>query len=244
MKKGNAAALLAVPALVFLSGCMELSQLLPLQPSEVIIGGTAYQTGFYGDLWPSGLSFTGEEYEVDGQTFRRLDWDAFDCVQAPTGAKTGGTIYCRADQWEQAGAYYANGDHFTYYCKIDAANAREEERIYELEDIDLEQWEALARLGQTFRYDPFGPAQNTASELKSVAIDTQTTDPGSYIHFYRESKDGHFVSFRGDRFFILDGALYLGRYHNQSEHTLSAVEIPAETAAYFIALVEDLRQTP
>ncbi|NCE63483.1 hypothetical protein D1159_02525 [Pseudoflavonifractor sp. 524-17] len=112
---------------------------MPLQPSEVIIGGTAYQAGFYGDLWPSGLSFTGEEYEVDGQTFRRLDWDAFDCVQAPTG----GAIY-----------------------------------------------------------------------------------------------------FRGDRFFILDGALYLARYHNQSEHTLSAVEIPAETAAYFIALVEDLPQTP
>ena len=66
-------------------------------------------------------------------------------------------------------------------------------------------------------------------------------NPLPYSHFYRESMDKKFISSRGSKLFIWDGTLYLARYHNSKEHRLSAVEIPAETAKYFLEIIETVR---
>lgn len=208
-------------------------------PDRVRIEGKVYRTGFYGDLWPKNLTFTGEEYQVRGITFRRLDCGTFDCVQAQIGSKTGGTVYCLGSQWEEAKAYYEDSESYVYYCGINVKEAQDEDKQYfEIEDIDLEKYEALVEHGGVFAYDPFDGVKNAASEFKEVTIDTEKVDPRPYINFFKESKDGIFVSFKAHYFFILDGTMYLARYHNISEHFVSAVEVPKETADYFIELVE------
>lgn len=215
-------------------------------PTKVRIDGTVYKTGFYGEeLWPVNLSFTGEEYQVGRTNFCMMDWKPFDCVQAPIGMKTGGTIYCLADQWEDAKAYYENPENYRYYCLMNSKYAQEDEKkAYEIEDIDLEKYEALIHRGSTFGYEPFDIVKNKAAEYGTVDFDTLKIDPKPYFTFYKESKDEHFTSTKKYHFFILDGTLYLARYYNMSEHTLSAVEIPAEMAEYFIEIAESFADPP
>lgn len=226
------------------SGCMSLSQ-SPLDidiPETVEIEGEIYRTGFYGDdLWVKNMEFTGTEYEVNGTQFRGLDCNGFTCVQAPhLGGKTNGILYCLDAQWEDAAAYYGNPENFIYYCEIEATSY-EPERLAELEDIDLEQWDTLLQQGNAYSYDPFDQVKNKAVEFHTVDFDTLEINPLPYIHFYRESKDEKFKSSTASHFFVWDGVLYLGRYHNQSEHRLSTVEIPADTAAYFLEIIENVR---
>lgn len=88
VKKGIA--LFPILGIFFLPACGALRLMLEV-PTQVEIDGNTYITGFYGDdLWPTGLSFTGEECEVEGNLFRFMDWEPFNCVQAPIGWKTSG----------------------------------------------------------------------------------------------------------------------------------------------------------
>ena len=224
-----------------LSGCMSLNQNSLDVPETVEIEGDTYRTGFYGsDLWVENMEFTGTEYEVNGTRFRGLDCNGFACVQASIGGKTNGVLYCQDVQWEDAAAYYDNAENPTYYCEIEATSY-EPERLTELETVDLDQWNALLNQSNVYAYDPFDLIKNMASEHKAVEFDTLEMNPLPYIHFYRKSTDKKFISSRGSRFFIWDGTLYLARYHNSKEHRLSAVEIPAETAKYFLETIEAVR---
>ncbi|MCI8537069.1 MAG: hypothetical protein HFF18_00175 [Oscillospiraceae bacterium] len=231
--------LLLVEAAYKVDAIIDLDEPLFSVPRRVRIEGEVYRTGFYGDLWAKNLTFTGEEYEVRGTTFRRLDCGTFDCIQAGVGSKTGGMLYCLDSQWEEAKAYYEDPENYTYYCGINVKESREEDRQYfEVEDMDIEKYEALMGHGGAFAYDPFDPVKNRASEFKEVIIDA---GPWPYINFFKISKDGILESFKAYYFFILDGTMYQARYHNLSEDSVSAVEVPEETAAYFIELVERLQ---
>ena len=48
------------------------------------------------------------------------------------------------------------------------------------------------------------------------------------------------MTFRGDKFFITDGKLYYLRYYSGKDQLLHVIEIPEETASYFIDLVKSL----
>lgn len=235
MKK--AAMLLAAVGLLALAGC----GVLPISPSSVKIEGTTYRTGFYpDDLWAKSVPYTEEEYKIGGVRFRLLEGGTFDCARGDTGPKSGGMIYVAAAQFEQAKAYYADPEQYGYYCIIGSKLAKEgEKKVFEIEDIDLEQYDALMDRGGAYNYDPFDPVKNAASEFKSVDFDTRKIDVRPFISFYRESRDGLFTSSKASKFFILDGKMYLARYWNGKEERVSAVEIPEENSAYFVALVEE-----
>lgn len=232
-----------LPALlaIWLAGCASLGKALPSEPETVKIDGRTYRQGFYGDLWTESLAFTGEQYEVGGKTFRRADCAGFDCMQALGGGKTGGIVYCLDSQWEEAAAYYGDAENYTYYCQIDALQGGKQ--VFEIEAMDFEKFDALAHIGSVFSYDPFDIVKNKASESREILIDAAETDPRPYIVFYRESKDGSFVSSKAHRFFLLGGEMYLARYHNMSEGTVSAVKVPEETAAYFIELITRFQES-
>lgn len=233
MKK--ATVLLAAVGLLSLAGC----GILPIIPNTVKIEGTTYRTGFYPDnLWTKKVSYTDKEYEIGGVRFRLLDGGTFDCAQGDTGPKTGGMIYVSDSQFPQAKAYYADPENYSYYCAVGVKFSKEEAEVFEIEDIDLERYDALMDSGSAFAYDPFDLLKNTAAEFKSVEFDTREIDVRPFINFYRESRDGLFTSSKASKFFILDGTLYLARYWNLKEEVVSAVELPEESSAYFVALVE------
>lgn len=228
-----------------LAGCGRWTQAQVMLgvPAKVEIDGVEYRTGFYDDtLWlQDRLPRSEEEFEVGGKVFRRMECGEFDCVWARIGPKTGGMLYCREDQWDEAQEYYADGENFDYYCIVGAKEAKKEEKqTFEVPEMDLEKFDALGKHGSTFDYDPFDLVHNKAAEYKEITIDTRKIDPRPYISFYKDSKDGIFTSYKAHYFFVMEGKLYQARYHNQSEEVVAAVEVPEETGEYFVELIEGL----
>ena len=103
--------------------------------------------------------------------------------------------------------------------------------------IDYEKFDALTSFGDIFAYDPFDSVKNKASESRGILIDASENDPLTYFTFYKESRDGSFGSFKGHHFFLMDGKMYLARYHDRSEDMVSAVELSEETSSCFIETV-------
>lgn len=235
------AAFVVLGLLLSLAGCVRFGTGLLGAPETVKIDGEKYRTGFYADdLWLDELSYTGEEYEVRGILFQRAEGSGFSFLRAKTGSKTGGVLYCLDSQWQDAKDYYADSANYAYYCLMGAAGTDEEDQIFEIPDADVEKWEALTKHGGVFDYNPFDMLHNKAAEYREITIDIKEFDPRPYIRFYRASRDGVFISYKGHRFFLMDGKLYLARYQNLSEEKVAAVEVPEETGEYFAELVEEL----
>ncbi len=84
MKKIFPAILLAG---ALLGGCSLLDKI----PAESIrIEGQEYRTGFYENLYPANLSFTGKEYEVEGILYHQVESENFNMVQCDLGTVTTG----------------------------------------------------------------------------------------------------------------------------------------------------------
>lgn len=43
--------------------------------------------------------------------YHQVESENFNMVQCDLGTVTTGTVYCEADQWEEAKAYYAEGEN-------------------------------------------------------------------------------------------------------------------------------------
>lgn len=235
---------LSLLGILTLAGCVRFVEGLPGVPETVKIEGEKYRTGFYDDnLWLQTLTYTGEEYEVNGITFQRVEDGAFSFLRARTGPKTGGMLYCLDTQWQDAKDYYADGENYNYYCIVGAIEAMpDEKQTFAIPDMDLEKFDALTHHGSVFNYDPFDFIHNKAAEYREITVDTSKVDPRPYISFYKDSKDGVFTSYKAHYFFLMDGKLYLARYHNSSEEVVAAVEVPEETADYFIEIIEELTE--
>ncbi|MCI8650554.1 MAG: hypothetical protein HFG20_10625 [Anaerotruncus sp.] len=232
-------AVLAILLAACLSGC-----LLAVidRPREVRVDRQVYQSGFYGDLWPDELSYQQEEYEVGGKTFRKLEDSQFDCVHTyHIGSKSEGMVFCLKSQWEKAQAYYADAENFNYYCRTDM-RWPERRKDHEIKEINLEKFEEITHLGDTYGLNLFDPVKNKAGALKAVELDPSKHKVSNYFTFYKQSKDGLFVSFRGNKFFLCEDKLYLARTQNGTTNIITAVEIPQETASYFIELVKKFQK--
>lgn len=180
---------------IALTGCSALMDFLP--PQSVKIGDKTYKTGFYGDLWPINLSYTGEDVEIRGKLFHHLECGQFDCYHASIGKKSNGTVYCLASQWDEAKAYYANEENFTYICELNAKYSFEDHEYYPIENMDRETFDKLMNCGSTFVSNPLDPVQKKAGELKQTVINEDEQEISTIFRFYKESNDGNFCTYRG-----------------------------------------------
>lgn len=230
-----------------LSGCVPVWMILSNEdrvPATVKVEGETYQTGFYSDdLWPINLEHTDEKYEIGSITFYPVEVSGFDCLHAPhTGGTTNGTLYCLDSQWEQAKEYYADPENFTYYCEITPAwiAGTEESDVHQIDDMDPEMFNALRHWADN-RNDPFDAVEQTLGDIEEAdPIYRPSLSEFYCLFFYKQSRDDCFGTFRGDRFSIIDGKLYYIRNYNGKEKLLHVIEIPEETASYFIDLVDSL----
>lgn len=211
-----------------------------LIPQSVKIGSNTYKTGFYGDLWPTNLSYTGEDVEINGKNFHHLDCGQFDCYHASIGSKSEGTIYCLASQWDAAKAYYADEGNFTYICELNAKYSAEDHEYYPVEDMNPEKFDELMSFSSTFVSNPFDPVQKKVGELKQTTINMNEQEVSTIFRFYKESNDGNFCTYRGYYFFLCERKLYLMRAYYMKDNTYSAIEIDEKIAAPFIEIVETL----
>lgn len=234
-----------------LSGCA-LRQLLLYDfddilydvPETVEVEGETYRKGFYSDdLWPVNLEHSEEKYVIDGITFYPVEVGEFDCLHAPhTGKTTNGTVYCLDSQWEEAKEYYADLENFTYYCEITPPwiAGTEQSDVHQIDDMDAEMFDALRNWADN-RNDPFDAVEQTLGDIEESDPIYLPSLPEFYcLFFYKKSIDGCFQTFQGDQFSIIDGTLYYIHKYNGKEELLYVIEVPEETASYFIELVKSL----
>jgi hypothetical protein len=69
-------------------------------PEIVTIEGISYRRGFYGDLFPVNFTYGSDYYEVDGNKFRRVNYEKFDLVEFANDGTPFDVLYCAESQWE------------------------------------------------------------------------------------------------------------------------------------------------
>lgn len=210
----------------------------------VKIDGKLYRAGFYSnDLWPKIKEHPVDGIKVGRVTYYPVELSGFECLHAPhTNGTTNGLVYCLDSQWEEAKAYYEDQENFSYYCDIttDWISGTENSDIHRIDDMDPEKFEDLKNWAEK-RNDPFDALDRTLGEIEEADPIYRPSLPEFYgIFFYKESNDGNFVTFKGDEYTIVDGKLYYIRNYNAKEKMLHVIEMPEETADYFIDLVNSL----
>lgn len=208
-------------------------------PDSVSVDGVVYRNGFYGALWPCNLTYEDDVFQAGATEFRRVTCGNFNWIHSTAGTTANGVLYCAEDQWEEARAYYSNADNFVYYCKIGAKGSGSEPVITAVSALDPEKFDALLTFAEKNSYDPFG--SNQKAETRRLPVPDERESP--QISFYRESKDGFFTSFKGDKFHVINGELWLVFYYDYGHgeyEELVAVAVPDELGQYFITFLAGL----
>lgn len=214
-----------------LSGCMRMAS----EPPEYLeLGNERYRTRFYGDLYPNGLEFTKEEFSIEGETYRRVKNDKFNWIHGFIGPK-GETVYCKESEWDEAKAYYEDDTNYEYYCEIGVETVTEKPVTKRIQNMDSEKLQALQNFAKESDYDPFNPRKKVEKEIIDIPDEKQCPQ----LIFYKKSKDGYFISYRGSYFFIIDKKLYL-LYYYKGENEMHIVKVPEELSDYFISVVNNL----
>lgn len=208
-----------------------------IEPKTATIEGVTYRSGFYGDLYPINFIYTDDTYRDGVNKFRRVNCEKFDLIKFANDGITYDLLYCAESQWEQAYAYYANGDNFVYYCMVGAHNVYIEPVIITILNIDHEKFDALMVFANENSYNPFGSNKN----IRRLPI--PDTDESPRLVFYRESADGFFTSYRGNMFHVINDKLLLVLYYDYGHgeyEELVAVDVPDKLGQYFMELLAQL----
>jgi hypothetical protein len=214
-------------------------------PQTVTIEGTVYRNGFYGDLWPINLTYTGDSYEVGSNTFRRVNCEQFDWVYSAIGGTSNGVLYCAEGQWERAQAHYADDNNFTYYCQIGNKSDYRDPEIVAIPEIDSRKFEALMAFADENSYHPFDPFGSN-EDVPTRRLPFPDKDESPVLIFYKESNDGFFVSFRGHKFYAIDDRLLFVFFYDHgygAYEELVAVDIPDTIGQYFVELQAQLKDS-
>ena len=197
----------------------------------ITIENTVYRNGFSGDLYPLFyIDYPDDYYNVNGQTFHRVNCERFDLMYTPTNGSAFDALYCSEEQWEQARSYYADGENFIYYCS---------DKV--LPNMNVTKFDELMEFVKENEYNPFG----SNSDVKTCRL--PMPDRSSELIFYKESKDGILVSSKGNGFYLINGKLLMVFYYDMGHgnyEELVAVEVPEEIGQYFVELLEQEPAAP
>jgi hypothetical protein len=225
--------ILLLPCL--LSGCFRMAS---PPPDSVVYENQKYKTGFYGDLYPDDLNFSGDEFEISGQEFQKVKSDKHNWIHSDIGEKSEGTIYCIETDWEKDKAFYSNPDNFNYYyCSGNDTPAL----IKKWNSVEYNRFDELTVFAEQHSYDPFN-AEINKDQKKYPMPDWMNGE----ISFYKESKDGLFTS-GPNTFHIINDKLVLLCYYDfakgdEEKECMYGVAVPDNIARYFVDYIENCRK--
>lgn len=205
-----------------------------LIPQEVTIDNVKYKNGFYGDLIPNSLSHDSNAYVVDDNEFYHANCNKWNLMLSYIGEYEDGTAYCDESQWNEAKAYYEDGDNFDYYAVIGKSFVWSKTSATEISDVNYSKFDELMKFAKENEYNPFAPSLN--DNVKTVRLPLPDEKESPEITLFKESKDELFTSYQGYIFYIIDEKLYelfqidcnYGEYEE-----LIAVEVPDDLSDYF-----------
>ena len=215
-----------------LAGCVGLA---PNGPDMLQINEQTLKTGFYGTLVPNDFILTAVTLEIQNIKLNKISHDHFDLYHADIGSNIAGTIYCAEKDYENALAFYADPNNFSYYCTLGVDSYTQSTKTVEIADIDTDKFNALLEFADQSDYDPFDKNHNAKIEKVELPMPDNTKD--TRLVFYKQSNDGLFVSYARTDFYILNNHLYaVYRYdfgHGEYEK-LIAVKAPDDISTYFV----------
>lgn len=230
------AALATAVCALSLCGC----GLLFSAPKTVTIGGEAYATGFYGNLYCGVTDFSDDTCEVNGTKYLKIQDASFDMYCATVGASSVKTVYCKESQLEAAQAFYSAPANFNFFCSAGITTKDSDPELINLSsDVDAEMFDRLIAFAEQNGYDPFNSAANDKVEKVELPMPDEETSPK--LLFHKESKDGVFVSGKSTECHIIDGELILVFYydHGFGEYEkLVGVKVPQDISDYFTDLLK------
>ena len=215
-----------------LAGCVGLA---PNGPEILKTNEQTLKTGFYGTLVPNDFVLTEVTLEIQNIKLNKISHDHFDLYHADIGSNIAGTIYCAEKDYENALAFYADPNNFSYYCTLGVDSYTQSTKTVEIADIDTDKFNALLEFADQSDYDPFDKNHNAKIEKVELPMPDNTKD--TRLVFYKQSNDGLFVSYARTDFYILNNHLYaVYRYdfgHGEYEK-LIAVKAPDDISTYFV----------
>jgi hypothetical protein len=215
-----------------LAGCIGLA---PNGPEILKTNEQTLKTGFYGTLVPNDFVLTEVTLEIQNIKLNKISHDHFDLYHADIGSNIAGTIYCAEKDYENALAFYADPNNFSYYCTLGVDSYTQSTKTVEIADIDTDKFNALLEFADQSDYDPFDKNHNAKIEKVELPMPDNTND--TRLVFYKQSNDGLFVSYARTDFYILNNHLYaVYRYdfgHGEYEK-LIAVKAPDDISTYFV----------
>lgn len=215
-----------------LAACVGLA---PNGPEILKTNEQTLKTGFYGTLVPNDFVLTEVTLEIQNIKLNKISHDHFDLYHADIGSNIAGTIYCAEKDYENALAFYADPNNFSYYCTLGVDSYTQSTKTVEIADIDTDKFNALLEFADQSDYDPFDKNHNAKIEKVELPMPDNTKD--TRLVFYKQSNDGLFVSYARTDFYILNNHLYaVYQYdfgHGEYEK-LIAVKAPDDISTYFV----------
>ena len=234
--------LLSIAATAAACYALAACSLLPSHrdPARIEIGGEAYVSGFYENLWPDGIAF-GEDDPPAFETEYHLWWEvagapfSLYCAQNKEALYWNPTVYCKESESEEAGAYYADAKNFDYYMGL-YGDSHKDERI-KLGGADTALLEKAISLNARIQENAGKGLLTGKKDFSDIEISIPCAEvlPVQPV-FYRMSKDGFFTTIQNE-WLVADGNLYIFGSYDGDTDMYTAYIIDSAASAYMIALL-------
>lgn len=205
----------------------------------VTIEGKEYKMAELDRLYPTvdGVGSTNAVW-VMGKDYYQYIQSKYDCyVRYDTSAEP--VLYFESSIFDEAFSYYNNEDNFNFYCILGNFYDKNNQRKFELQDVDASMFRQLLDFSHANEYDPFSFANNE-SGLITVLLEDSKNRIENEIHIYKESKDGKFST--GKKTYVLHEdklcLLYYYDFGNKEAPVMLIREVPEEISDYFCSLLE------
>ena len=212
-------------------------------PDTVTIAEAEYKKAFSGDLYPTDEGFLcADGVKITQNTYHKYSDTPFDCyLSYDDNAEP--TVYFKSEQFDEAVSYYQNASNFNYFCVLGNIHDENDRQVMEFPKIDTGKFDSLLAFSQKYSYDPL--ASNNEDGLKKVPLTDPDHHTAEEIHFYKESKDGAFVTLKAYTLVLHEGKLHLlYRYYfsDEADSVMLIRAIPTELDDYFRPLIADLQK--
>ena len=234
--------LLSIAATAAACYALAACSLLPSHrdPARIEIGGEAYVSGFYENLWPDGIAF-GEDDPPAFETEYHLWWEvagapfSLYCAQNKEALYWNPTVYCKESESEEAGAYYADAKNFDYYMGL-YGDSHKDERI-KLGGADTALLEKAISLNARIQENAGKGLLTGKKDFSDIEISIPYAEvlPVQPV-FYRMSKDGFFTTIQNE-WLVADGKVSVFGSYDADTDMYTAYIIDEEASAYMLGLL-------
>ena len=177
-----------------------------------------------------------------GENYYKYQLTDFDCYIAYDNDAEP-NVYFESNQFGEAVSYYNNEENFDFYCLLGNIHDESEQQIIEIEDIDSLIFNQLLEFSKNNDYNPF-TSFNDEDGLKKIPISNPDDWMADEIHFYKESKDGAFMTSKGYTFVLHENKLcllYQYDFIDDESPVMLVKDIPSEISNYFCSLLGELQ---